>query len=210
MDRRYRFCVSCQVDAHASWSRECPAFLEECRRLNQKRLENYQKYFDPERVDPPAHQHVPASPAAHTAHAAPVAPAAPAAPVAPDAPVASVMLDMLLADIIREDGTVPAASIPAYFPARQKSPPPPAKAAGHVSPPWDSESKSGTLEVEELPRTPIRKESLHFYLSTYRYAPPRSRSSSVSSVSTNSSVASTVAALSRQVALFPGGFDSFQ
>ncbi|KAG8734618.1 hypothetical protein FRC12_018455 [Ceratobasidium sp. 428] len=116
-------------------------------KLNKRKPENHRKYFDPERVDPPSQPHAPASPVAAPVPAAPVTLPSPAMPAT------------LLADIIKEDSTLPAGIIPAYFPARQKTPLPPAEEPGHVSPTWDAESKSSTPEAEELPHTPTHKTS---------------------------------------------------
>ena len=38
-------CISCQMEGHASWSRECPVFIHKCEEMNDRLTENYLPYF---------------------------------------------------------------------------------------------------------------------------------------------------------------------
>ncbi|ETW79497.1 hypothetical protein HETIRDRAFT_419212 [Heterobasidion irregulare TC 32-1] len=51
-------CVSCGVNTHASWDRNCPEFLKRCQLLDERRPDNQYKYFPTE--DPRTHFRLPA------------------------------------------------------------------------------------------------------------------------------------------------------
>jgi len=44
-DRSNPFCIACNKDMHASWSRNCPEFLRRCSIYNKRNLENAMQYF---------------------------------------------------------------------------------------------------------------------------------------------------------------------
>ena len=44
-DRSNPFCIACNKDMHASWSRNCPEFLRRCSIYDKRNLENAMQYF---------------------------------------------------------------------------------------------------------------------------------------------------------------------